>query len=460
MAYDVVIIGAGMSGLSAGIRLAYFDKKVCILEKHSRIGGLNSYYKKGGHEFDVGLHAMTNFVARRDRRKPLMRLLRQLRIGYDELDLSEQTRSSVRFNDKTLYFTNDFNTLKAEIADKFSAQIDGFIKLTDHIDSYNELDINAKTFPAREVIDKYITDRLLSDMLLCPLMFYGNAKERDMDFWQFVIMFKSIFEEGFARPFEGVRRILRILKNKYNECGGELRLGSGVKKLTTANDGSLRVVLDTGETIEAKKVISSAGYVETMRLCNSSDEPDEVPPGKMSFMESLYLLDKTPADLGIEDTIIFYNNRERFDYKNPDTLIDEKSGVICCPNNFAYDTPLKDNILRVTNIANSDLWERLSKNDDEYARAKETSMRLTRNAISQYVGDFHSSILYTDSFTPATIRRYTDHINGAVYGTEEKIRSGKTRVDNLYICGTDQGFLGIVGAMLSGITVANLYALK
>ena len=32
--YDAVIIGAGMSGLAAGIRLAMFDQKVCILEKH------------------------------------------------------------------------------------------------------------------------------------------------------------------------------------------------------------------------------------------------------------------------------------------------------------------------------------------------------------------------------------------------------------------------------------------
>ncbi|HEY0947484.1 MAG TPA: FAD-binding protein, partial [Opitutaceae bacterium] len=28
--YDVAIIGAGMSGLAAGIRLAHFGKKVCI----------------------------------------------------------------------------------------------------------------------------------------------------------------------------------------------------------------------------------------------------------------------------------------------------------------------------------------------------------------------------------------------------------------------------------------------
>ena len=41
--YDTVIIGAGMSGLAAGIRLAYYDQRVCILERHYTIGGLNSF---------------------------------------------------------------------------------------------------------------------------------------------------------------------------------------------------------------------------------------------------------------------------------------------------------------------------------------------------------------------------------------------------------------------------------
>jgi len=42
--YDTIIIGAGLSGLAAGIRLAYFDQRVCILERHTTIGGLNSFY--------------------------------------------------------------------------------------------------------------------------------------------------------------------------------------------------------------------------------------------------------------------------------------------------------------------------------------------------------------------------------------------------------------------------------
>ena len=74
--------------------------------------------------------------------------------------------------------------------------------------------------------------------------------------------------------------------------------------------------------------------------------------------------------------------------------------------------------------------------------------------------DFRDNVVFLDSFTPKTIKKYTGHINGAVYGSPEKIKNGKTSVKNLYICGTDQGFLGIIGATLSGISMVNLHLLR
>lgn len=63
-------------------------------------------------------------------------------------------------------------------------------------------------------------------------------------------------------------------------------------------------------------------------------------------------------------------------------------------------------------------------------------------------------------FTPRTIKKFTGHFNGAIYGAPQKIRNGRTHLSNLYLCGTDQGFLGIVGAMLSGISMANYHILQ
>ena len=108
MSYDTVIIGAGLSGLAAGIRLAYFDKKVCIVEKHYTIGGLNSFYRLRKRDHDVGLHAVTNYAEPGTKTGPLSKLLRQLRLRWDDFGLCPQIESSIAFPGRTLSFTNDF----------------------------------------------------------------------------------------------------------------------------------------------------------------------------------------------------------------------------------------------------------------------------------------------------------------------------------------------------------------
>src|SRR3989304_2403867 len=106
--YDTIIIGAGMSGLAAGIRLAHFDKRVCILERHSTTGGLNSFSRRSGRDLDVGLHAVTNYAPKGSRTGPLVRLLRQLRLAWEELSLAPQIGSAIMFPGISVRFNNDF----------------------------------------------------------------------------------------------------------------------------------------------------------------------------------------------------------------------------------------------------------------------------------------------------------------------------------------------------------------
>ncbi|MGH7955686.1 MAG: phytoene desaturase family protein, partial [Opitutaceae bacterium] len=252
--YDVAIIGAGMSGLAAGIRLAHFGKSVCIFERHNVVGGLNSFYSIAGRKFDVGLHAMTNFVRPGVKGTPLTKLLRQLRIDRDEFALCEQKQSRVAFGargERSLRFTNDFAVLESDVAAQFPSQRDGFRRLLETVRTFDDVALDATPVSAREVVRRYITDPLLEDMLFCPLMYYGSASERDMEFGQFVIMFKALFLEGFARPFEGVRVVLRVLLEKYRAAGGERRMKCGVQRIVVRDGRAAALVLDDGSEITA-----------------------------------------------------------------------------------------------------------------------------------------------------------------------------------------------------------------
>ena len=170
------------------------------------------------------------------------------------------------------------------------------------------------------------------------------------------------------------------------------------------------------------------------------------------------VLDREIADMGYDTTITFYNNSDRFSYRKPDELVDVSSGVVCCPDNFQFQDRLPEAMIRVTNLANFELWDKLS--EEEYKAQKAAWLQTTLKEVVKLVPDFRNSIVFSDVFTPRTIRRFTGHINGAVYGSPSKIKTGRTHLANLFICGTDQGFLGVVGAMLSGISMANLHVLQ
>src|SRR5471030_567051 len=136
-----------MSGLAAGIRLAHFGKKVCIFERHNAPGGLNSFYSLAGRRYDVGLHAMTNYVRPGVKGTPLGKLLRQLRIERDEFALCEQKQSRVAFGARgevSLRFTNDFAVLEAEVARCFPDQIDGFRGLVGRIKTFDDVSLDAR----------------------------------------------------------------------------------------------------------------------------------------------------------------------------------------------------------------------------------------------------------------------------------------------------------------------------
>ena len=120
--YDAVIIGAGMSGLAAAVRLGMFGRKVLVLERHNSPGGLNSFYARGKRKYDVGLHALTNWVPEGTKGAPLVKLMRQLRIRREELDLCPQLGSRVTMAGKNLRLNNDYESLLADVARANGAQ--------------------------------------------------------------------------------------------------------------------------------------------------------------------------------------------------------------------------------------------------------------------------------------------------------------------------------------------------
>ncbi len=460
MRYDALVIGAGMSGLAAGLRLAQFGLRVAVLERHYLWGGLNSYYRQAGRRIDSGLHALTNWAPRGARGRPLTRILRQLRIPHDELRLGEQLGSEIRMGGARLEFTNDFAVLRDSVAAAFPAEAERFDRLAADL-AERPLDPSGRPArSARAMLSERLRDPLLVDALLLPACYYGSARANDVDEEQFTILFHSIFLEGLARPDGGVKRLLDALVRRLRAAGAELRMRSGVARIVHEAGVARGVVLDDGTELEADRVLSSAGWVETLRLCGTDVAASLAPAdeGTLSFLEAVSIGSLKPAELGCRTTTAFFCDSERFEYAPPDELADPRSGVISLPNNFEGQSELDEGWTRVSLLAHPTRWGTLGR--EQYLREKERWSERALDVASRYVPDPRPHELHRDTFTPLTIRRFTGRVNGAVYGSPTKHPDGTTPLRRLYVCGTDQGLLGVVGAMLSGITIANRHALR
>ena len=125
-----------------------FGKKVVLLEKHYVVGGLNSFYARQGKKFDVGLHALTNYPCPISGKKsPLLKLLRQLRISLDDLDLLPQSRSRITFGDCSLSFNNEFEYFYNQVAEKFPSSIHAFSSLLQKMEDFPAYQVDARIFP-------------------------------------------------------------------------------------------------------------------------------------------------------------------------------------------------------------------------------------------------------------------------------------------------------------------------
>lgn len=455
-----------MAGLAAGIRLAHYGHEVLVLDQHNAPGGLNSFYSIGRRKYDVGLHALTNYSAPGSKGAPLTKLLRQLRISREEWELAPQCGSRIAFPEVNIRFTNDFEVMRSDIAAAFPAESGAFDRLVEFVREHNAFDLQSQEVSARGKVAEIIADPLLVEMLFCPLMYYGSARENDMDLSQFVIMFRALYLEGLARPLHGVRVILKSLMERFRELGGERKMRCAVKRLIPGGGRIQEIELEDGSVITAEHILSSAGRPETVAMIEGENRDMQLQEaGKLSYAETISVFDRNPADWGWKDTIVFFNHGEKFHYEASREPVDLRSGVICIPNNFEYANGenLEEGWFRLTALANYRFWK--DAPEERYQEQKKYWFERMRQTVLPFLPvpedpEWQSREIARDMFTPRTVEKYTRHFNGAIYGAPDKWKDGKTPWENLYICGTDQGFLGIIGAMLSGISMANAHVLQ
>jgi phytoene dehydrogenase-like protein len=132
--YDVIIIGAGLGGLTAGAKLAKEGRKVLLVEQHYVVGGCATIFKRKDFTFEVGLHQLDGLHDKDPKKKIFAELGVFDHVEFIKID------EFYRFKNNRLDFTIPANAelAIAKLCQKFPHEKKGIRKFFQKINAIYE----------------------------------------------------------------------------------------------------------------------------------------------------------------------------------------------------------------------------------------------------------------------------------------------------------------------------------
>lgn len=422
-------------------------------------------WKKNGEkirlELDVGLHAFTNYSEAHKKKSTFNKLFRSLRLDRTQLEFCEQNFSWIKFGDKKLTFTNKIEDLTKSIEEYYPAELIGWNNYLEVLKNFNEFSPEQPNYLSAKIeLKKYFKNEEFINHLLFPVMSYGSAWEEDMDYYLFVCIFRSMFLEGLCRPHGGIRAWWKLITDNLQKYQVEMIMGEKVQGLHNMPSGEIRVTTSKREIV-AKQVYSSAGLFETQQLQDESLQ-DNLNVSPLGFIELMVVFDQDFTSNAELPTLAFYVLDTQKYFHSTKEVINTDMAIYCFPSRYKLSSKGSEEaikgLVRMTCMTNPKLWFNYSA--DDYRLHKE---QVTQKMLAQLFKDFphfkHQKIIFSDIFTPKTIHKYTLHHQGALYGATLKVKEGICNHSQLVIIGADQGYPGIIGSMMSGVTMANVFGI-
>mgnify|MGYP001200077810 CR=1 FL=1 len=479
--WDVIIIGSGLGGLSAGATLSKRGKKVLVLEKHVFAGGYAHHFPrrvKGTriiYDFDVALHQTGDLKPGRFMSGALEQLgvlrkiqLNQFDIAYRSVGPDHDFEVPAEADDYERKLTDAYPHESRGIKDMFAFfhRIDQGKATQAEIRQCGE--VTAEAFCRGFVSD----ERVIA--IICTLWGYVGVTPNRMAASNIIGIFNHYHHGGCFYVKGGGQALSDAFISVIEECGGKVRRRNEVKSiLTNSNGAAIGVETAKGKIYYAPIVISNAASQNTFNklldkpeLAESDAEVSDSLPISTSISQAYVGIRGDASILGLPDRGRFVE--PTYDYESEWTAIREGNPaghqVIINNHNLADPGhhPKGRSILHSTILSNGALWMNLDKKDYK-ARKRELESHLI-DQLERAIPDVRERIEVCETGTPHTMARYTQNPEGSVYGYSSELNSHAslppdpdTTVPGLYLASVwSRSGHGFAGAMGSGLTAAGL----
>ncbi|MFH2138125.1 MAG: NAD(P)/FAD-dependent oxidoreductase [Candidatus Omnitrophota bacterium] len=488
---DVIVIGSGMGGLSAALGLARTGQKVVVCERNPVPGGNCSAFQLGDYTFDLAVHQLAGI----DERGNCARILEAYGIKDKLKFFKIDPFVTLILPDQEIPLPGNYADLeKIMIAQspKSKKDIRKFFKIM--LAWRQDIMITARIFQGKQAVEKSDYEKIgLLKKLTYPFTglfwLFNSLKTADKFFsiltknkylitlftacWPYLglppdrisgLMLMScmsgLYGEHTYYPQGNSQKIADVFVQAIEENQGKVLLRSGVKKIIVQDNTAQGVILENGQKLFAKTIISNADVTQTF---TKLIDPEAAPKKYIKKLSKL-----TPAVgpfklfLGL-DFDIAKNGLDKHEYFFYDSLDFTKcfekleKGYISCLS--AYTPTHIEPGLAPKGHSTLILTAFLPWNTErDWRKAKEEIAEEMIKMAEQKVKNLSDHIVVKKVFTPQDLNNFSSSHQGAMYGWANtpdqsliyRLRQ-TTPIKNLYLSGhwTIPG-TGVTTAMLSG----------
>lgn len=434
MAKRVVIVGAGISGLSTGCYAQMNGYDALMLESHSSPGGLCTSWKRKGFTVDGSCHWVTGSGPASPYYtiwKELGALKDRTYVDYDYFARFRDTNGRVfslytdadrleahmkELSPKDARPTEDLCRMIRKFAG-FSMPIkkppelmnlfDG-ISLMRKLRPYMRLFAESGEFSADGFSSRF-TDPLLRDGVRNAL--FGASPS----LFPLIMTMGTMHARTAGYPLGGSLEFARAIERRYLSLGGTVRYGAAVTKVLQRDGKAYGVQLADGQTVEGDWVVSACDMKRTLHGLLDGKRMD--PVHKELFETGLTI---PPAiqvsfgvDMDISDREIGFSEGFRL---NEPLCIGGRSVEWYNFKTYAFDPAMapkgKSAVVSIF-LGDWKHWEKLKGNPILYKEEKARIAQDCAKAMDQRLPGFSSKVEMSDVATPLTFERYTGNWKGS-----------------------------------------------
>lgn len=418
----IIIVGAGVAGLSAGIYARMHGYDVSVYERHYKAGGNLTGWDREGYHIDNCIHWLTGT----NPNTKLYKMWEELGVLGDIGIHQGESLFTFKREDKSVSLYSDLDRTQQEmleIAIEDEKEIKSFMKavrLVQGIEGIGGINNDEKLSLYKKIIKfpillKYynLSTGELAERFSNQLLkdFIYSIMGEHFSSLALIIVFATFSGKDGGIPYGSSCEMAKNLEKKFLSLGGELHLSCGVSKINYEGNKATSVTLDNGNVVDGDYIVVSGDpSVIFSKLLDKSHMNSSLVKlynnPKMLRFSSYHCAfacdsDKVPFT---GDVIVEIDDEYKEELMSKYLIIREFSHEL----SFA---PENKNILQTMIYCYEDDCKKfieLSKDRVKYQQMKNKLAEIIKDVIEGEFKELKNKLKVIDVWTPSTYKRYTD----------------------------------------------------